>query len=56
MLIDAENKFMTQRVYPQMALFKLSYESGNFSIRYSDQMIDLPFQSQSDTHLSAGLG
>jgi ankyrin repeat protein len=35
MLIDEENKFMTQRVYPQMALFKVSLESGNFFIHYS---------------------
>jgi uncharacterized protein len=43
MLVDAENKFMTQRVYPQMALFKSEYQLGNFSIRHSDQTIDLPF-------------
>jgi uncharacterized protein len=48
MLIDGDNIFMTQRVYSQMALFKLEYQSGNFSISYSDQMIDLPFQSESD--------
>jgi len=44
MLIDRENKFMTQRVYPGMALFKLSFDSINFTIRYSGEMIDLPFQ------------
>jgi uncharacterized protein YcbX len=43
MLIDNENKFMTQRVYPEMALFKLSFVSGSFMIRYKDQSIDLPF-------------
>jgi uncharacterized protein YcbX len=48
MLIDAENKFMTQRVYPQMALFKVEYQSGNFSICHSDQLTDLPFQSESN--------
>jgi uncharacterized protein len=48
MLIDEDNKFMTQRDYPQMALCKLEFQSGNFSIHYSDQVIDLPFQSQSD--------
>jgi uncharacterized protein YcbX len=48
MLIDAENKFMTQRVYPEMALFKLSYDSGNFSISHSGQVIDLPLHSEND--------
>jgi uncharacterized protein YcbX len=46
MLIDDKNNFMTQRVYPQMALFKLSLESGNFIIYYSDQLIDLPFRME----------
>jgi uncharacterized protein len=48
MLIDSDNKFMTQRVYPQMALFKLNYELGNFIVHHSDQLIDLPFQSERD--------
>jgi uncharacterized protein YcbX len=48
MLIDVENNFMTQRVYSQMALFKIEYQTGNFSIRHSNQLIDLPFQSESD--------
>jgi len=43
MLIDAENNFMTQRVYPEMALFKLSFVSGNFIVNYSGDIIDLPF-------------
>lgn len=47
MLIDAENNFMTQRAYPGMALFKLSFESGSFKIRYSRDIIDLPLTFQS---------
>lgn len=54
MLIDDENKFMTQRVYPQMALFKLSFESGNFIIRHSSQLIDLPFRME-DKPISANI-
>jgi uncharacterized protein YcbX len=48
MLIDAENTFMTQRVYPEMALFKLSHRPGGFSISYNDESIDLPFQCTND--------
>jgi hypothetical protein len=54
MLIDEENKFMTQRVYPRMALFKLFLESGNFIIRHSDQLIDLPFRME-DKPISANI-
>jgi uncharacterized protein YcbX len=52
MLIDGDNKFMTQRIYPMMALFKLSFVSGNFMIRHSDQSIDLPF-SHDDNLITA---
>lgn len=48
MLIDAENNFMTQRVFPSMALFKLSFVSGRFVIRYADDTIDLPFTYQTE--------
>lgn len=43
MLIDAENIFMTQRVYPQMALFKLSFTQGSFMISYNEESMRLPF-------------
>ncbi len=45
MLVDEENQFMTQRVYPQMALFKTVYEEGQFFIRYSTDIIELPFDT-----------
>lgn len=45
MLIDEENRCMTQRVYPQMALFKLSYDQGNFMIRHQEESMNLPFKS-----------
>jgi uncharacterized protein YcbX len=44
MLIDAENLCMTQRVYPQMAIFKLSRDPVSFSIRYQNESMDLPFE------------
>lgn len=52
MLIDNENKFMTQRIYPQMALFKLFFESGNFIIHHSGQLIDLPFRTEDKSILA----
>jgi uncharacterized protein YcbX len=48
MLIDEKNSFMTQRVYPQMALFKLYFESGGFNISYRGQLIDLSFEPGND--------
>ena len=52
MLIDANNQCMTQRVFPVMALFKLSLDSGRFSIRYKDQVKELPF-SYENTQITA---
>lgn len=49
MLIDEENKFMTQRVYPQMALFKLSYDQGNFMIRYGEESKNLSIVSEGNS-------
>lgn len=46
MLIDEENKFMTQRVYPQMALFKLLYDQEDFMIRYGEESMNLSFYSE----------
>jgi uncharacterized protein YcbX len=42
MLIDEEGKFMTQRVYPKMALFKLSIEDTQLTIRHQQESIALP--------------
>ena len=45
MLIDADNICMTQRVYPRMALFKLSAGADGFFIQYDEELMQLPFQS-----------
>src|SRR5260370_2684740 len=42
MLIDEDNEFMSQRLYPRMALFKLSMTNGQFSINYKSDSIILP--------------
>src|SRR5258706_3956355 len=43
MLMDEDNEFMTQRLYPRMALFKLSMSDEHFSISYKSDSIILPF-------------
>lgn len=43
MLVDAEGKFMTQRVYPVMALFKVRFEEGGLMVTHGDQSLDIPF-------------
>ena len=52
MLIDGGNQFMTQRTFPAMALFRLLYESGKFSIRHGNQVIGLPL-SHGNTRITA---
>ncbi len=42
MLVDAENKFITQRVYPQLALFKLSLAESSFRVTFHSDVLDIP--------------
>ncbi|MFZ1808281.1 MAG: MOSC N-terminal beta barrel domain-containing protein [Cyclobacteriaceae bacterium] len=42
MLVDENNRFITQRVSPQLALFKLSLEESVFKITHGNDTIDLP--------------
>lgn len=42
MLVDDEDTCMTQRVYPKMALFKISIQADQFVIQYSSHSIILP--------------
>lgn len=44
MLVDENGIFMTQRVYPQMALCKVSAHGPLFRISYENTSIDLPLQ------------
>ena len=48
MLVDADNKFMTQRLQHRMALFSLSHAPGGFTIKYHKEQIFLPAVSQSN--------
>ena len=42
MLIDENNTFMTQRIFPSMALFKLLIAKNQFIITHQTNSIDLP--------------
>ena len=46
MLVTSDGTFMTQRVYPQMALFKTRMVSDGFIIDYKGDYILLPFDYQ----------
>ncbi|MFM9837608.1 MAG: MOSC domain-containing protein [Cyclobacteriaceae bacterium] len=43
MLVDEANVFMTQRVHPMMALFKLEMSQLSFKITFKNDSITLPF-------------
>lgn len=45
MLIDEHNNFITQRVHPEMALFKLSLSGDQFTIQFKGDRIFLPANS-----------
>jgi uncharacterized protein len=42
MLTDESGKFMTQRVYPKMALFKLSIQDGTLTVHYHNDALSIP--------------
>jgi uncharacterized protein len=42
MLVDEHGKFMTQRTFPAMALFKLSLVNDAFRVHFKNEWIDLP--------------
>jgi len=52
MLVDEDGVFMTQRTRPQMALFKLKMEKGEFKITIKDDSIQLPFHTSGDFSLA----
>lgn len=42
MLVNDDGLFMTQRIYPTMALFKLSFEGEEFTIHFQQDKLTLP--------------
>jgi hypothetical protein len=56
MLIDADGIFITQRIHSKMALFRLSYSAGHFTINFGSDFIHLPVDaSVSSTSIQATL-
>jgi len=49
MLVDEANLFITQRKYPQMAMFKLSFAESGFNINYKGETVLLPFIPEGET-------
>lgn len=45
MLIDQDNVFMTQRIHPAMALFKLSIENDQLRIAHKEEFIHVPIHT-----------
>lgn len=43
MLIDADGDFLTQRLMPKMALFKVSMEANGLSVTYNNESIEIPY-------------
>ncbi len=46
MLVDENHVFMTQRVYPAMALIKLSMQESSFKVTFEKTSIELSFAQQ----------
>jgi len=44
MLVGEDGLFMTQRIYPRMALFKTSLNGNNIVVRFESDHIELPLQ------------
>jgi uncharacterized protein len=46
MLVDENNQFMTQRVFPTMALFKLAVNSEHLSVSFNHDLLQVPLQHE----------
>lgn len=51
MLVDETGKFLTQRVYPQMALFKLSFDGEGLKITFGNHSTHISFTNPSTMDL-----
>jgi len=52
MLVDENNRFITQRVFPQLALFKLTLDDNVFTVAHGNDTIDLPKQPELNDKLT----
>ena len=46
MLVDDKNKFLTQREFPQMAIFDLEIKDSALKVSFKDNMLMIPFQAK----------
>jgi len=53
MLIDAENNFITQRVYPAMALFHVAPHGEGFAVTHGGDIVVLPLQHAAGSRMQA---
>jgi uncharacterized protein len=53
MLVDASNQFMTQRLVPAMALFRLEIEHDALRVSYQGDAIEFPVEHQHGASFSA---
>ncbi|MEQ8301878.1 MAG: MOSC domain-containing protein [Cyclobacteriaceae bacterium] len=44
MLVDLDNRFLTQRVHPQMSQFRLSRHEQNFKVSFKEDYVEIPVQ------------
>src|SRR5690606_2210370 len=49
MLIDEHGTFLSQRTYPLMSLFKLSFAGQSFQVNYREHNIRIGFESYTST-------
>jgi uncharacterized protein YcbX len=50
MLVDAENKFLTQREFPVMARISIELDGDKFAASYDSEKIEVPFQPETDNY------
>ncbi len=53
MLVDEQNNFLTQRVWPHMALFKLQLAPGQLVVRYRDDQLVIPVHQREENTFTA---
>lgn len=53
MLVDENNQFLTQRVHPKMALFKLHLDSDQLAIRFKEDTLVVPVAAPVEREVQA---
>jgi uncharacterized protein len=53
MLVDENNIFLTQRIHPKMALFKLSMSATHLQVRFGDHHAEIPLSGSASNSFKA---